>query len=427
MRGMSEPVVFHCDADAFFAACHIALDPSLASVPMVVAGDPAERHGIVLTASYPARQYGIRTAMPLQAALRLCPSLVVVSPLPDLYRERSRQMRAALPEFSPLVEPLSIDEAWLDMTGGWHLWGREPQAAAAALQGAVHDACGITVSVGVSANKMLAKQVSDWSKPAGVTVVWPDEVPQRLWPRPVGELYGVGPHGAERLHREGVATIGQLAALDEVRLSGWLGAHGPNLMRRARGEDLTPVVRPESGDARSVGAETTLARDVSAAADARPVLLALADHVAARLRASGYKGHTVTVKYKTSQFASHTHQRQLPAPTCYTDDIYRAAVQLFQTRPDPSPVRLLGITVSGFAMSRQVELDLASDPGADAREAARAAAIDRIRDRFGAHAIGRARLLAEAPTLGGSSFERDRAPARPPAAAPRQQDEDAIG
>ncbi len=407
MRGISEPVVFHCDADAFFAACHIAEDPSLASVPMVVAGDPAERHGIVLTASYPARQYGVRTAMPLQAARRLCPALVVVRPAPDLYRARSRQMRAALPQFSPLVEPLSIDEAWLDMTGGWHLWGSDPVAAAAALQAAVRDACGITVSVGVSANKMLAKQVSDWSKPAGITVLWPEEVPERLWPRPVAELYGVGPHGAERLHTAGVDTIGQLASLDDERLGRWLGASGPRLRSRARGHDSAPVVRPSAGDARSVGAETTLPRDLSAAAEARPVLLALADHVASRLRASGFRGRTVTLKYKTRRFVSHTHQMQLAAATCYTDDVYQAAIQLFLTRPDPSPVRLLGITVSGFAVSRQAQLDFGEEGGGDQREAARAAAVDRIRQRFGAHAIGRARLLVEAPAPGGSSFERD--------------------
>ncbi len=400
----SDPVVFHCDADAFFAACHIAEEPRLATVPMVVAGSPSERHGVVLTASYPARAFGIRTAMPLGRALALCPTLVVVPPAPALYRHRSRQMRAVFPTFSPLVEPLSIDEAWLDMTGGWHLWGPDPSQAAVALQDAVRAACGLTVSVGVSANKMLAKQVSDWSKPAGITVLWPADVARRLWPRPVGDLYGVGPKLAERLLSHGIETVGQLAALDDERLSAWLGQGGRALRERARGQDTTPVMRAAPGDTRSVGAETTLAQDVAAVQDARPVLLALADHVASRLRAAGLSGRTVALKYKTHQFVSHTHQTQLAAPTCYTDPLYRAAVRLFETRPHPDPVRLLGLTVSGWeTKSAQTRLDWGDAPG----EAARAEAIDRIRQRFGAAAIGPARLLVNAPELGGSSLQRE--------------------
>ncbi len=411
----SDPVVFHCDADAFFAACHIAEDPRLATVPMVVAGSPSERHGVVLTASYPARAFGIRTAMPLGRALGLCPTLVVVPPAPTLYRQRSHQMRAVFPAFSPLVEPLSIDEAWLDMTGGWHLWGPDPTQAARALQGAVQAACGLTVSVGVSANKMLAKQVSDWSKPAGITVVWPAEVPGRLWPRPVGDLYGVGPKLTERLHRHGLDTVGQLAALDDARLLAWLGQSGITLRARARGQDVAPVMRPTPTDTRSVGAETTLAQDVTAVRDARPVLLALADHVASRLRAAELSGRTVALKYKTHRFVSHTHQMQLASATCYTDPLYRAAVRLFETRPHSDPVRLLGLTVSGWAPeSVQTRLDWGDAPVAAARaESARAAAIDAIRQRFGARAIGPARLLAHAPELGGSSFERDHADQAP--------------
>lgn len=407
----SDPVVFHCDADAFFAACHIAEDPGLATVPMVVAGSPSDRRGVVLTASYPARAFGVRTAMPLGRALALCPSLVVVPPAPALYRQRSRQMRAVFPTFSPLVEPLSIDEAWLDMTGGWHLWGPDPTHAARALQQAVQAACGLTVSVGVSANKMLAKQVSDWSKPAGITVLWPDEVPVRLWPRPVADLYGVGPKLTERLHHYGIETVGQLAALDDRRLVAWLGQIGLSLRARARGHDAAPVMRPMPTDTRSVGAETTLAHDVARASDAGPVLLALADHVSSRLRAAGLLGRTVALKYKTHRFVSHTHQMQLAAATCYTDPLYRAAVRLFETRPHQDPVRLLGLTVSGWeAPSLQTRLDEGDAP----QEEARAKAIDAIRQRFGAGAIGPARLLAHAPDLGGSSFERDHASQGPP-------------
>jgi len=397
------PVVYHCDADAFFAACHISERPELADVPMVVAGNPEARHGIVLTASYPARRYGVRTAMPLFRARALCPDLLVVPPNPALYRARADAMRIVFGQFSPVVEPLSIDEAWLDMTGAWHLWGGQPTAAASVLQQAVRAACGLSVSVGISSNKMLAKQVSDWAKPEGVTVLWPEQVAERLSPRPVGDLYGVGPRLASRLTRMGVDTIGALATMPIARLRDEIGQAAATLARRARGQDDGPVVVPTEASTLSLGAETTLAHDVSRRDEAEPVLLGLADHVAGRLRRHGRTARTVVLKYKTARFVSHTHQMQLAHPTANSRPLYDAAVHLFVHRAHLDPVRLLGLSVTGLDAR---PLGHQSWWGDASRDDAMARAVDQIRGRFGPSAIMPARLLSDRSTYGGSSFER---------------------
>lgn len=398
---MEDTVIFHCDADAFFAACHIAQDPTLAGLPLVVAGDPDARHGIVLTASYPARKYGIYTTMPLGKALKLCPSLKVLPPDSALYGRVSKAMRAVFSRFSPLVEPLSIDEAWLDMTGGWHLFGRSPREAATALQTAIWEESRVTASIGISSNKMLAKQVSDWNKPAGITEVWPQDVPEQLWPRPIRDLYGIGPRLAERLSNLGVTTIGDLASKGTGWVEQYFGAGGAGLLDRAHGRELTPVHLPTGDDVQSVGAETTLPRDISGFREAAPVLLGLSDHVASRLRRAGKLGDTVALKYKTNQFVSHTHQMKLPAPTCYTTHIYEASCTLFRSRAHVDPVRLLGVQVAGLgAGTAQLQL------WEEDRQASLAGALDTIRERFGQGAILPATLMGQKVRHGGSSFEK---------------------
>jgi DNA polymerase-4 len=375
-------VVWHCDADAFFAACHLAVDPRLRGLPLVVGGDPTTRHGIVLTATYEARRYGIKTAMPLAQAMRLCPSLTVVPPDGGLYRQFSQRLRRLWDEFSPLVEVSSVDEAWLDMgQGALRPYRGDAVAGARRLQQRALEEVGISVSIGISVNKMLAKQASDMDKPAGITPLGREDVPRRLWPLPVRALYGVGPKGAERLAAAGIRTVGDLANADADAACGLLGAHASILQLRARGLDSTPVRPVTQGDEQSLSVERTLARDVATVEAARPHLLALADELAGRLRHHRRWGQTVVLKYKTREFRVHSRQTTLPTPTQSRDRLYRAAVELYRTRPHPDPVRLLGL---GVATLRDAPGDLFESPRREALDRA----VDTIRDRFGDQAIG---------------------------------------
>lgn len=390
-----DPVVLHADADAFFVACHLAEDASLRGRPVAVAGDPRARRGIVLSASYEARAFGVRTTMLVGRARELCPALLVVAPDHVLYGAYGERLGEVFDSFSPVVERLSIDEAWIDMTGGLAPWGGDPAACARALKAAVRERASVTVSVGVARNKYLAKQASDLDKPDGLTLLLDREgVERRLWPLPVGALYGCGGKTAHRLEALGIATIGDLANAPATHLARALGRGGPAMQARARGEDVVAVAA-ERDSARSVGAERTLERDVARAETAEPILLALAEEVAGRLRAAGLIGRRVTLKYRTASFATHTHQRTLAQPTAHAADIYAAARALFAQRPARGPARLLGIQVSELTPAvRQARL------GDGTRRHALDAAVDAIRERYGERAIGPARIL--------------RAPTRPP-------------
>ena len=387
-------IVWHCDADAFFAACHVATEPTLGGRPLVVGGDPKTRHGIVLTATYEARRFGVKTAMPLGQALRLCPELTVLPPNGVLYQQFSQRLRGIWDEFSPLVEPASIDEAWLDVgRGALSRFGDDPVAGARALKERVRQELSLTVSVGVSTNKMLAKQASDMDKPDGLTVLFPSDVPARLWPLDVGALYGIGPRRAERLRGVGIHTIGDLAQADHDVVIGACGSTASLLQTRAQGVDETPVRAPVAGEEQSISVERTLPRDVASVEDAEPYLLALAEQLASRLARHGRWGQTVILKYKTAAFVLHTRQTTLPTPTRDRDRLYRAACALFKARPHGDAVRLLGLGVSHLKRA----------PG-DLFETDRAETLDRvvesIRQRYGQGAIGTAgsARLTESPS-----------------------------
>ena len=381
-------VILHADADAFFVACHQAEDPRLRGRPVVVAGDPRERHGVVLSASYEARRFGVRGAMPLARALGLYPRLTVIAPDHHLYMTYGRRLAGVFDAFSPCVQRVSIDEAWIDMSGGLAPWQGDAAACARALKEAVRGDVGVVVSVGVAPNKYLAKQASDLDKPDGLTLLLERaEVERRVWPLPVGALYGCGAKTAARLSQVGIRRIGDLAAASPARLAPILGVSAEHLRARARGEDPTPVAaEPEA--LQSVGAERTLARDVSRREDAEPILLALSDEVAARLRALEREGHRVVLKYRTAAFRTHTHQRRLARPTAHAPEIYRVVAQLFDARPVAEPVRLLGVQVADLvAPAHQGVL------GVGRRDLDLDRALDEIRRRYGDGAIGPARLV----------------------------------
>ena len=396
-------VIFHCDMDAFFAACHIAEDPSLQGRPVAVAGDPQKRRGIILTASHAARAFGVRTAMPVGQALRQCPALLLIAPDQDLYRRNSRLLRGIFTAFTPKVEPFSIDEAWLDMTGALHPWSGDAVAAAHALKARVRGETRLTVSVGISPNKFLAKQASDLDKPDGLTVLYGEDVERRLWPKPAAALFGCGPSTCRKLASLGITTIGEIAHADPATLQRLLGRFGPRLWLRAQGKDEEPVELPRPEDVQSIGSETTLPNDVRGLKEAEPVLLALADEVASRLRAAGMEARTAHLKLRSRAFRTWSHQATLAVPANTTGELFQVACQLFRQSAGEESLRLIGLTASGL-QPQQGQVDLFT--GGRQRDLAQV--VDRIRQRFGKEAIRPAQLIlgTKLTVAEGSSFEK---------------------
>jgi DNA polymerase-4 len=376
-------IIFHADMDAFFAAVEQRDRPELRGVPVIVGG-PVKR-GVVSAASYEARRFGVHSAMPMAEAVRRCPDAAVLPPDFARYAESSDRIMAVFRRFSPLVEPLSLDEAFLDMTGTAALFGA-PESAARRLKREVREATGgLTVSVGASCTKYVAKVASDYRKPDGMTIVPPGEVTSFLWPLPVSRMWGVGAKTAPRFEALGLATLGDVAHASIELLEAELGSLGPHAWRLANGIDDRPVV-PER-DARSIGSETTLADDVTGEAAVAGLLEKLADRVARRLRREGLVAGGVRVKLKTDAFRLHTRQARLSAPADTAEALCAAACGLLPEFDIRERFRLVGIAaydLAGVEDGRQ--LDLFADARIErARRLERT--VDAVRERFGHGAI----------------------------------------
>lgn len=345
--------IVHADLDAFFASVEQRDDPSLRGRPVLVGGRP-EGRGVVAAASYEARRYGARSAMPMRTAVRLCPHAVVVVPRFEAYSAVSAEVMAIFHERAPLVEPLSLDEAYLDASAEPGFW-RHAEAEARSLKGAVRAAVGLTVSVGVATTKSAAKIASDLRKPDGLVVVAPGNEASFLVPLPVGRLSGVGPRAQERLARLGVTTIGELARLDPALLVSSFGRWGVEMSRLARGIDERPVCADR--ERKSVGRETTFARDITAGEALDQTLDDLCGQVSERLERRGVRGRTVTLKVRHADFSTHTRQRTLPVSLAARDEIRAVAARLVDDELAPeTKLRLIGVAVSGFADERQLPL-----------------------------------------------------------------------
>lgn len=388
--------IIHVDMNAFFASCHQAEDPSLRGKPVLVAGDPQKRHGIILTASYEARQFGVKTAMPVFEAKKRCPHGIFVRPRHRLYLDYSRRVFQILCDYTPLVEPFSIDEAWLDVTGCGRLFGTAENIAKT-LQQRIKSELSLTCSVGISENKFLAKMASEMQKPSGFTILEAGDVPAVLWPLPVGEMVGVGRKLASAFKELGVVTIGDLAKLPVKLLVSRLGVMGETLHHLAHGRDDSPVDPGAYDTAKSVGHSVTLPRDINKIEEVERVLLDLSEKVGRRMREGGYQCKTVTLTVKDHNFVTVTRSVTLREPTCLTDVIYRSACTLYKTRFEPwRKVRLLGVSVSNLAPREHgYQLTLF---GAEDRERADrlTRAVDSIKDRYGDSAMLRA-TLSEGP------------------------------
>lgn len=381
----------HVDCDAFYAAIEKRDDPSLIDKPVIIGGG---RRGVVATACYVARTFGVHSAMPMFEARKLCPNAVVIRPDMPKYAKVGRAVRAMMGELTPLVEPLSIDEAFLDLTGTERLHGTSPAETLARFALRVEREIGITVSVGLSENKFLAKLASDRDKPRGFTVMSREEAARWLAPKPVTAIFGVGRATASALARRGYATVADLQRADEPTLMRAFGTEGLRLGRLARGIDARRVTpdRPT----KSISAETTLDADLADYRALEKLLWALCEKVSDRLKAAGLSGATVTLKLKDSGFHLRTRARTLPDPTALARTIFAAARDLLARETDGTTFRLIGVGVSALADLADADPPDLVDPTAG-RGAAAEHAIDRIREKFGKAAVVRGLVLDDGP------------------------------
>ncbi|MEI6226197.1 MAG: DNA polymerase IV [Deltaproteobacteria bacterium] len=394
------PAILHLDLDAFYASVEQLDDPALRGRPVIVGGTSGR--GVVCAASYEARRFGVRSAMPTAEARRRCPEGVFLPPRFPRYEELSRTVFGVYRRYTPLVEPLSLDEAFLDVTRSRALHG-EPGDIARKVKGEVREAAGLTVSAGVADCKMAAKIASDLGKPDGLVAVPPGTTAAFLAPLPVSRLWGVGKVTEQALRALGVATIGELARFPEQVLVERFGSAGAHMRALAAGIDPRPVIPDE--EARSVGAEDTFERDLSGEEALLPQLLDQSVRVARRLREAGLRGRVVTLKLKFADFEQVTRRSTLPHPTDDGGEIYRAIREDLGRAGLDREVRLTGVTVSGFGEEEHPSGQLGlfgAAPAEDAGEArgkrdALNAALDALADRYGEGSVKPATLLERAP------------------------------
>lgn len=393
---VTERTILHVDLDAFFAAVEQRDRPELRGRPVIVGGDPRGR-GVVSAASYEARRYGVRSAMSLAEALRRCPDGVFLPVDGRRYQAASRDVMAVLRRFTPQVEPISIDEAFLDVTGSMALFG-DGAVIAGRIKSAVRDEVGLTASVGVASTKLVAKIASDLRKPDGLVVVAPGDEAAFLAPLAIGRLWGVGEKTAAVLAEYGVRTIGDLAEMAPDVLVRRFGKHGASLASRARGVDDDPV--HEGEPAKSVGHEHTFDHDTSDPEVIERTLLAMAEGVSGRLRSAGVRASTITVKIRDSSFRTFTRQRTLAEPTDLTEPIFATALALARPEVRGLRVRLLGVSASNLGEREQLGLFATEDP----RRRRAIEAADAVRRRYGSDAVTRGRLVGAGLP---APFERD--------------------
>ena len=379
--------VAHVDCDAFYASVEKRDRPELVARPVIVGGG---KRGVVSACCYIARTRGVRSAMPMFKALAACPDAVVIKPEMAKYVREGRRIRTMMEALTPLVQPMSIDEAVLDLTGTEALHGSPPAVVLARFALAVEKQVGVTVSVGLAGNRLMAKLAAERDKPRGFAVIGAGEAAGWLAPQPVSVLPGVGPAMARRLQAAGFSTLGQLGALDAREAMRRFGEEGPALAARARGEDARRV-NPDR-ETKSISAETTFDTDLATQAALEAPLWRLCEKLARRLREQGFAAGGVTLKLKTAGFATRTRAARLPQPTRLPDVLFAAARPLLAQEADGTAFRLIGIGAQPLAPAESADLGDLADPEAPKR-AARWAAVEALRARFGDGAVMRGRGL----------------------------------
>jgi DNA polymerase-4 len=377
--------IAHLDCDAFYASIEKRDDPSLKDKPVIVGG---EARGVVSTCCYIARTYGVRSAMPSFQARKLCPQAVYIRPRIAYYAEVARAIRGRMEALTPLVEPLSLDEAYLDLSGTDRIHGMSPARTMAKLAREIEREIGITVSVGLSGNKFLAKLASELDKPRGFAVIGMKEAVSFLRDKKVGIIRGAGKVLENTLNRDGYMTIGDLQDADPRELACRYGATGLWLARIAKAEDSRPV--DPGGEMKSISSETTFDRDLSNYAELEAILWRQAERVSARAKKAGLAGRTVVLKLKTAGFKLRTRSASLDAPTQLADRIFRTAQAALKREADGTRFRLLGVGISNLSDAAGADPGSLIDVDSDKRAAAERA-MDRIRAKFGGDAVGKGR------------------------------------
>jgi DNA polymerase-4 len=382
--------------NAFFISCEMTRNPSLVGIPAAVAGDPKKRTGIILAANYEARACGVKTTMVIHEALKLCPKLTLVPPDHHFYGQKSEEVMNLLSNYTPALEQNSIDEAWLDMTGSEGLFGK-PLEAAQRIMNEIKDRLGLWCSIGIAENKFMAKMAAEMKKPLGITELWQNDIPVKLWPLPVKEMYGVGSKTAEKLNHMGIRTIGELAKSDVNAVIKALGKVGNEVYLHANGFDNSTVLARVDDDVKSIGREKTLPEDIIDIEKAKIVLMELSDDIGMTARKQGKEGRTVHITLKYSDFRSVTRQITIPA-TSITKEIYQAGCRLLEQNWNKSyPVRLIGISISGFhgncssdqlSLFEQMENNVKSEKNKKIDKA-----MDKIRNKHGSEIITFAALV----------------------------------
>lgn len=396
--------IFHCDCNSFYASVELLRHPELRDKCVAVCGDPEGRHGIVLAKNEPAKRMGVKTAEVIWQAKRKCPDLVLLPPHREYYRKYSKIINEIYRKYTDRVEPFGIDESWLDVTGTWQLFAESPAALADQLRAEVKAATGLTISVGVSFNKVFAKLGSDYKKPDATTLITRENFHKIVWPLPAGDLLYVGASAQKRLAGMGISTIGELAAARPEALAEALGKLGLELSRYARGEDEAPVRRwGEKEPIKSVGNGTTFRRNIRGPAEIRSALNVLADEVAGRLRRHGVWAGAVQVTIRDPDLKTITRQKQLPMSTHLARDLANACWELMEKNWDMArPVRML--TVTALAITEEpfaVQQSLFDDaPKTDPRREKLEQSLDAIRKKYGRGAIGAGSILHNDMGLG---------------------------
>ncbi len=386
-------IIFHIDVNSAYLAWEAVhrlqhgetLD--LRTIPSAVGGDPVKRHGIILAKSYAAKPYKIQTGESLMSAFQKCPTLTVVPPHYELYVRSSNALMALVGEYSAQIQRYSIDECFVDFTEMTHLFG-DPLEVANIIRERVKKELGFTVSIGISSNKLLAKVASDMKKPDGVTTLYPEEISEKMWPLPVGDLFMVGRATLEKLTALGIKTIGDLANYDLDVLKSFMKSHGALIWNYANGIEDSTVKNSKRLAIKSIGNSSTLSFDIDNRKEAYLMLLSLCEMVGMRLRDSQYLARLVSVSYKTHKFISSGHQKKFEMPTDHTTEIYKIACKLFDEIWDETPIRHLGVRVSELCENDFVQLHLFDAYSKDKNNRLDAT-IDAIRARFEPKAIVR--------------------------------------
>lgn len=379
----------------------------LRTIPSVIGGDPATRHGIVLTKSIPAKKYKIKTGESLFSALQKCPTLTIISPRYNLYLQCSNSLIKLLEEYSPTIQRYSIDECFLDYTHMESHFG-EPLSAACMIKDRIKNELGFTVNIGISHNKLLAKMASDFKKPDAVHTLYPHEIKEKMWPLPVEDLFMVGRATAPKLHRLGLFTIKDLAIAEPKFLQQHLKSHGILLWNFANGIENSPITKEKSAPIKGIGNSTTILFDVTDRKTAHLVLLSLVETVAMRLRNENSCAKLIGISIRTNEFKHYSHQRKLHIPTDCTNHIFKYACQLFDEAWNKEPIRHLGVRVSELYSNQFSQISLFDFKDTEKQKAIDKS-VDTLRLRYGSRAIFRASFLQSPlkPITGGVLREED--------------------